>query len=103
MRHGAVIAGCCVLLGLTPGCAAARGRRERSVEASAQSPSREDLSLAATVAMDRRDYVQARADLERLLTQSPRSAELHFRLGKVMQLQGELVGAEAEYQRALGL
>jgi tetratricopeptide (TPR) repeat protein len=105
MGRRAVISGCCVALALMPGCAGVRLHRDRdkTVEPSAQSVSREDLSQAATVAMDKGDYTQARADLERLVGQSPRSAELHFRLGKVMQFQGELVGAEAEYRKALGL
>ncbi len=103
MRRGAVIAGCCVWLGLTSGCAGVRLRREKGVEASAQSLSREDLSKEATLAMDRRDYPQARADLEILLKESPRSPDLHFRLGKVLQCLGELGGAEAEYQLALKL
>ena len=105
MGRRGVIAGCCVALGLgvMPGCAGVRLRREAAVEASAQSPSRQDLSHAATVAMDRRDYVEARADLEMLLAQAPRSAELHFRLGKVLQFQDHLVEAEGEYRKALGL
>ena len=103
MGRRAVIAGCCVALGLMPGCAGVRLRREAAVEASAQSPSRQELSHSATVAMDNRDYAQARSDLELLLAQSPRSAELHFRLGKVLQFQDDLVEAESEYRKALGL
>ena len=103
MGRRAVIAGCCVALGLMPGCAGVRLRREAAVEASAQSPSRQELSHSATVAMDNRDYARARADLELLLAQSPRSAELHFRLGKVLQFQDDLVEAESEYRKALGL
>jgi tetratricopeptide (TPR) repeat protein len=103
MRRWAVISGYCVWLGLLPGCAGVRLRREKGVEASAQSVSREELSQAATVAMDHRDYIQARADLERLLKESPRSPDLHFRLGKVLQCMGELEPAEAEYRLALKL
>ena len=67
-----------------------------AAEPSAQSRSgARTLSQAATVAMDRGDFAQARAVLERLVAQAPRSAELQFRLGKVMQLQGDLAGAEA--------
>ncbi len=106
MGRRAVIAGCCVALtlgGVMPGCAGVRLRREAGVEPSAQGPSQQDLSHAATVAMDRHDFVQARLDLEQLLQQSPRSAELHFRLGKVLQFQDRPVEAEAEYRKALGL
>jgi tetratricopeptide (TPR) repeat protein len=105
MGRRAVISGCCVALALMPGCAGVRLHRDKDnkVEPSAQSASREDLSQAATLAMDKGDYAQARGDLERLVGQSPRSAELHFRLGKVTQLQGQLDVAEAEFQKALGI
>ena len=105
MGRRAVIAGCCValVLGAFSGCAGVRLRREGEVEPSAQTPSRQDLSHSATVAMDRQDFAQARADLETLLEQSPRSAELHFRLGKVLQFQDRPIEAEAEYKKALGL
>ena len=103
MRRRAAIAGCCVALGLMPGCAGVRLRREGTVEPSAQSMGREDLSQMATLAMDKGNYAQAQADLERLVAQAPRSAELHFRLGKVMQFQREWPGAEAAFRRALGL
>ncbi len=103
-RRGA-IACCCVALacGAGSGCSGVRLRRGADVEPSAQSPSRQDLSHSATMAMDRQDFVRARADLEELLRQSPRSAELHFRLGKVLQSQDRPTEAEAEYRKALGL
>lgn len=105
MGRRAAISGCCFALGLglMPGCAGVRLRRDAAVEASAQAPSRQDLSHAATVAMERGDFHQARSDLELLLTQSPRSAELHFRLGKVFQFLDRPAEAEAEYRKALGL
>jgi len=53
--------------------------------------------------MDRHDYVQARVDLEELIKQSPGSAELHFRLGKVLQFEERPIEAEAEYHKALKL
>ncbi len=103
MRLRAVIAGCCLTLGLVPGCAGIRLRREKLAETPAAAELRAELSQAATAAMDRQDYAQARVDLERLLAQSPRSAELNFRLGKVLQAQGELTGAQAAFRRALEL
>ena len=103
MGRRAAISCCCFALGLVPGCAGVRLRREAAVEASAQAPSRQDLSHAATVAMERGDFHQARSDLELLLSQSPKSAELHFRLGKVFQLLERPAEAEAEYRKALGL
>ena len=105
MGRRAVVAGCCVALGvgLMPGCAGARLRREPGAEPSAQAPSRQELSHAATAAMDRHDFAQARLDLELLLQQSPRSAELHARLGKVLQFQDRPLEAEAEFKKALGI
>jgi tetratricopeptide (TPR) repeat protein len=97
----AVIAGCYLGFGLLPGCATVQHRREKQAEASPQSTSREDLSQAATLAMDKGDYHQARIDLERLLAQAPRSPELHFRLGKVLQCLEHLDEAAAEYKTAL--
>jgi tetratricopeptide (TPR) repeat protein len=103
MGRRAVVAGYCVALGLgaMPGCVGARLRREPGVQPSAQAPSRQELSHAATAAMDRRDFPQARLDLELLLDQSPRSAELHFRLGKVLQFQDKPIEAEVEFKKAL--
>ena len=104
MRHRAVIAGwCCVAsLGVIPGCVAARHRREL---AAAESPEvvqvRQELSQAATGAIDRGDYAVARVDLEKLASQTPKSAELHYRLGKVLQLQGDLRAASDSFRKAL--
>ena len=102
MKRLATIAGCCLMsLGSLPGCAAYTSRRDRTAERTPQVVSREALNQAATLAMDRGDYTQARIDLERLLSQSPRSAELHFRLGKVLQCLTHFDEAEAEYREAL--
>ncbi len=103
MRRRAVIAGCCLALGVSPGCAGARARRERPEDGPASATARLELSQAATAAMDRGDLSRARADLERLVAQSPRSAELHYRLGKVRQLQGELSAARGCFCAALEL
>lgn len=106
MRRRAWIAGCCCValaLGGAPGCVGARLRREKGAEPQVPGISRQDLSHAATAAMDRNDFEQARLDLELLLQQSPASAELHFRLGKVLQFEDKPVEAEAEYRKALGL
>ncbi len=103
MRHRAVIAGCCVALGLMPGCAGARLRRDRAAESPAEASIRRELRQAATASMDRGDYVQARADLERLVTQSPTSAELYYLLGKALQVLGEVPAAETSYRKALAI
>ena len=103
MRQRALITGwCCVAsLGVIPGCVAARHRREQAAESPAVVSVRQELSQAATAAMDRGDYPLARADLEQLAAQVPRSAELHYRLGKVLQLQGDLGAAAESYRKAL--
>ncbi len=103
MRRRAVIAGCCLALGASDGCAGVRGRRDHPVAGATPAAVRVELSQAATAAMDRGDLPQARGDLERLVSESPRSAELHYRLGKVLQLQGDLAGAKASFGQALGL
>ena len=105
MGHRAVIAGCCVALAFEAcsGCSGLRLRRGSGVEPSAQTASAEDLSHEATAAMDRKDFAQAQADLELLLKQTPNSAELHCRLGKVLQFQDRPTDAEAEYKTALKL
>ena len=109
MRHRAVIAGwCCVAslgvgVGALPGCVGARLRREQAAETPAMASSRQELSQAATAAMDRGDYPLARSDLEQLVGQTPRSAELHYRLGKVMQLQGDLAASAESFSKALAI
>ena len=104
MRHRAVIAGCCLSLGVglsMPGCAAFRLRRPRETETPAAATVRKELDQAATAAMDRGDLDMARADLERLVAQTPRSAEFHYRLGKVRQLLTDYQGAQASFLQAL--
>ncbi len=106
MRQRAVSAGWrCVLvgvLGVVPGCAAARHRREQA-ESPAVVSMRQEISQAATAAIDRGDFPQARTDLEQLAAQTPKSAEVHFRLGKVLQLQNDFAGASEEFRKALAI
>lgn len=101
MRRRAVIAGGCIVLGLASGCAGWRSRREAANDSPAMAARRMELSQDATAAMDHGDLPRARAGLETLAAEQPRSAELHFRLGKVAQLQGDLGSAEVSYLRAL--
>jgi tetratricopeptide (TPR) repeat protein len=101
MRRRAAIAGCCVALGLASGCGGIRLRRDRANDSPAAIAQRQQASLEATEAMDHNDYGHARAILEKLVAQTPRSAELHYRLGKVEQVQGDLPASEASYLRAL--
>jgi tetratricopeptide (TPR) repeat protein len=100
MRRRAVIVGYCALL-MCSGCAWLRPREDRLLSSSSQTALGRHLSQSAQAAIDRQDYVRARDDLERLVAGSPRSAEAHHRLGRVMQLQGEWAEAAASYRRAL--
>ena len=103
MRHRAMIAGwcCAAAFGVVPGCVAARHRRELAAESPEVAQVRQELSQAATGAMDRGDYAVARVDLEKLASQAPKAAELHYRLGKVLQLQGDLSSASDSFHKAL--
>src|SRR5215472_3694905 len=98
MRLRAVIAVC--LASLSAGCAAARPRGE-AAPTPEQLAMRQQWSQAAQVAINRKDWPQAQAALERLLAETPRSAEVHHRLGLVYRGQGRLDAAEAAYRRAL--
>ncbi len=100
MRRRALIAGCGAALLALSGCAVLRPRDRNDAYAS-QSPQYQLLSQTAQAAIDRHDYEQARVDLVTLVSQVPRSAEAHHRLGRVLQLQGRLEDAGAAYRRAL--
>lgn len=102
-RRGIAAWSCAVALGIAPGCVAARHRREAAAESPAVASARQEMSQAATAAIDRGDYDRARADLETLTGQSPRSAELHYRLGRVLQLQGDFGAAADAYRKALAI
>ena len=99
MRRRAVIAGC--LAALAAGCAGHRPRADRSGPAADQSAFCQELSRSAQAAIDRNDWSRARADLEQMVAQAPRSAEGHHRLGQVLQAQGRLAEAEARDTKGL--
>lgn len=103
MRRWGLIAGCGFVLLAFAGCATVRSRGDRQAPSAEQSALVQQLSQTAQAAIDRRDYPQARADLERLVAESPRSAEAHHRLGRVLQLQGQLDLAKRAYRKALEL
>ena len=102
MRRQALIAGCGAALLALSGCAVFRPR-DRTDAYVSQSPQVQALSQNAQAAIDRHDYESARVDLVNLVSQVPRSAEAHHRLGRVLQLQGRLEEAAAAYHRALEL
>ena len=106
MRRGAVIAGSGVallVLGLS-GCAGltASWRDPSGPRNPATSPQALALSQEAQEAIDRHDDDRALALLLRLVVLTPRSPEVHYRLGQVFQAKGRLPEAEASYRRALG-
>jgi tetratricopeptide (TPR) repeat protein len=102
MRRPAVIAGC--LAALLAGCAGERPyRRDGPGPTPAQVAQRQQWSLAAQAAIDRRDWPRALAELHRLQAEMPRSAEVQHRLGLVCLGQGRLDAAGVAFQRALAL
>jgi tetratricopeptide (TPR) repeat protein len=100
MRRRAISAGLGVALALNAGCAAFR-KAERDDASQATLDRRQALSESAQAAIDHRDLPQARGLLDQLVAENPRSAEAHLRIGKVLQLQGALDAAAAEYRKAL--
>ncbi|WP_406698827.1 tetratricopeptide repeat protein [Singulisphaera sp. Ch08] len=101
MRRWGLIAGCGFVLLAFAGCATIRSRGDRDVPSAAQSALVQQLSQTAQAAIDRHDYNQARADLERLVAESPRSAEAHHRLGRVFHVQNQFDEAKRAYRKAL--
>ena len=101
MRRWGLIVGCGFVLLAFAGCATVRSRDDRDASSAAQSALVQQLSQTAQAAIDRRDYGQARADLERLVVESPRSAEAYHRLGRVLHLQGQFDEAKRSYRKAL--
>ena len=110
MRRGALSAGsgfALLALGLSGGAGFGTAWRDRAEQRGAalasQSAQSQGLSREAQAAIDRRDDATALALLQRLVAVSPKSAEAHHRLGRVLQGQGRLAEAEASYRRALDL
>jgi tetratricopeptide (TPR) repeat protein len=103
MRRRAVIAGCAATLLAIAGCASVRTPCDPAAVPAAQASQCLQLSQGAQEAIDHRDYPRARAMLEALAAQAPFSAEAHYRLGRVLQLQGFRAEAEAAYRHALKL
>lgn len=103
MRRRAVSAGCLAAsLVLLTGCAPGL-LRSADRTSPADLALRRQLSQDAQVAIDRGDWERARIALERLVIETPRSAEVHQRLGRVHQELGQPARAEICYQHALAL
>ncbi len=104
MRRRAVIAGALSALLAVSGCAGLSFRRGDPAETS---PDRlalcRQLSQQAQAAIDTEDWETARIVLDRLVNESPTSAEAQHRLGRVLQAQGRFDGAEVAYRKALEL
>jgi tetratricopeptide (TPR) repeat protein len=107
MPRGPSIAVWGLFLGLlqsSAGCSWIARRGDLYDAPSTEQASRDrQVSESAQAAIDRGDPEQARQELLQLVAQSPRSAEAHQRLGKVLQIQGRLNEAEACFRRALEL
>jgi tetratricopeptide (TPR) repeat protein len=103
MRRRGVTAGCGTILLALAGCALVNPRHDRNIPSSSQAALCQQLSQSAQAAIDRQDYDLALVDLERLVAESPRSAEAHHRIGKILQIQGRFDQAKQAYRRALEL
>jgi tetratricopeptide (TPR) repeat protein len=102
MRRRAISAGCLVTALLGSGCAPGLLRTaDRATPA--EVAFRRQLSQDAQLAIDRGDWKQAETALQRLARETPRSAEVHQRLGRVLRELGQLDRAEVCYQRSLAL
>jgi tetratricopeptide (TPR) repeat protein len=94
-----------ILLSFSGGCSTLSARQGSFQEL----PTREEATQAQQIseraqeAFDHGDFEQARMELLQLVALSPRAAEAHQRLGKVLELEGRLSEADACFRRALEL
>jgi tetratricopeptide (TPR) repeat protein len=89
-------------LAVLAGCAHQRPGRNEAISAD-QLGRRREASRVAQAAADAGDWTAARAALQTLVAEAPRSAEAHQRLGAALANEGQLETAEAAYRRALEL
>jgi tetratricopeptide (TPR) repeat protein len=94
-----------MLLAASAGCSCygARRRSPQEPPTPEQAARAQKISERAQEAIDRGDLEQAKLELLHLTAYTPRSAEAHQRLGRVLQLQGRLNEAEECFRRALEL
>jgi tetratricopeptide (TPR) repeat protein len=108
MRRRASIVPWClalILLFTSGGCSwhSARRRSFQELPTREQATQAQQISERAQEAFDRGDLELARMELLQLVSLSPRAAEAHQRLGKVLELEGRLSEADACFRRALEL
>jgi tetratricopeptide (TPR) repeat protein len=107
MRRRAVMAAWVLTIGLalaeSAGCnwLNLRDREESRPIPPEQLERIQQISERAQSAIDRGDYVNARADLVQLVNEEPDSPEALQRLGSVLMLEGRLPEAESSFHAAL--
>jgi tetratricopeptide (TPR) repeat protein len=108
MRRRASIVPWClslILLSISGGCSwhSARRRSFQDLPTREQATQAQQISERAQEAFDHGNLEQARMELLQLVALTPRAAEAHQRLGKVLELEGRLREADACFRRALEL
>lgn len=106
MRRRASIVPWClslILLSIGGGCGSLSARKGslQEIPTREQATQAQQISERAQEAFDRGDFEQARTELLQLVALSPRAAEAHQRLGKVLELEGRISEADACFRRAL--
>ncbi len=59
--------------------------------------------LLSSVYLGRNEMAKAQYQLAQVLSENPQSTDAHFRLGLLLQKQGDTVGARAEWRRAVAI
>jgi len=108
MRRRASIVPSCfslILLSITGGGSwlGARKGSLQELPTREQATQAQQISERAQEAFDHGELEQARMELLQLVALSPRAAEAHQRLGKVLEFEGRLSEADACFRRALEL
>lgn len=103
MRRCAVVAvaGSLIVCLLVPGCLGLEARRSHVTPE--QRARIQEWNEQAQSAIDRGDWGEAQVWLLRLVDEAPASSEVHQRLGRVFEAQGDYARAEAAYRKAVAL